>query len=49
MGFRACLESVKKRKILSCRESNPSHPAHKPSLYVILIPSAIKYILIYVK
>jgi hypothetical protein len=41
VGPRADLGAVEKRKIFSCRESNPGHPARSPSLYRLTYPNSL--------
>jgi hypothetical protein len=41
VGLRAGLEAVGKRKILSCRESNPGRPFGSVSLYRLSYPDSV--------
>jgi hypothetical protein len=41
VGPRVGLGAVEKNKIFHSWESNPSHPAHSPSLYQLIYPGSI--------
>jgi hypothetical protein len=41
VGPRARLDAMEKRKILSCRKSNPDRPARNPLLYRLNYPGSV--------